>query len=153
MRSLYTFIQDIVWWCTEQEIVCIWNLCALYLLLWPLYLVQGLLLTQYDESFDMARETWEEQQIFVGRAESSCQYCCSVVLVALLNCNRVQLQLHCNCTQVVSTVTHGRRKSGYWISSLGCYSITEILGLDNQAYYTFPQKNHIIVHHSPNSYF
>jgi len=31
---------------------------------------------------------------------------------------RVQLQLHCSHTQVVSTVTHGRRKSGYWISSL-----------------------------------
>ena len=51
-----------------------------------------ILLTQDDESFDMARETWEEQQIFVGGAESSCQYCCSVVLVALLNCNRVPAQ-------------------------------------------------------------
>jgi len=53
---------------------------------------------------------------------------------------RVQLQLHCSRTQVVSTVMHGRRKSGYWIASLGCYSITEIFGLDNQANYTFSQK-------------
>jgi len=53
---------------------------------------------------------------------------------------RVQLQLHCSHTQVVSTVTHGRRKSGYWISSLGCYRITEIFGLDNHACYTFSQK-------------
>ena len=86
MRSLYTYIQDIMWWC---EVVCVWNLCALYLLLWPLYLVKGLLLTQYDESFDKGREIWEEQQIFVDGAENSCQYCCSIVLVALLNCNRV----------------------------------------------------------------